>query len=166
MAAALNKYYSFSNPFGTNWVLWYLRESYTALLCANLPLTYPLIQRVFGLRNWNSYSGNTGSIQASNTRGTSTFGTAKSHSHWVSQSKRSRSSHFHNNSRTAESQEDIDDPFRNPSADDGPQFITSAIEMDGVKSYEKSSTDLSLDCPMSWRTEQNRKKDFNYHTTT
>ncbi|KAH7379353.1 hypothetical protein DE146DRAFT_761542 [Phaeosphaeria sp. MPI-PUGE-AT-0046c] len=54
VAAALNKYYSFTNPFGTEWTIWYLRESYTALLCANLPLIYPLIQRVFKLRNWSS----------------------------------------------------------------------------------------------------------------
>jgi hypothetical protein len=165
----LNKYYSFENPFGTDWVLWYLRESYTALLCANLPLTYPLIQRIFRLRNWSSYSGNTDTLQAPNTRGTSTFGTARNHSHWVSQSKRSRSNHLRNDLRTTESQEDIHNPFRTPSADDGPHFITSAIEMDGVKSheipYEKSITDLSIDSPMSWRTEQDRKKDFNYHAT-
>lgn len=54
IAAGLNKYYSFTNPFGTEWTIWYLRESYTAILCANLPLIYPLIQRLFKLRNWSS----------------------------------------------------------------------------------------------------------------
>jgi hypothetical protein len=54
VAAGLNKYYSFTNPFGTEWTIWYLRESYTAILCANLPLIYPLIQRIFKLRNWSS----------------------------------------------------------------------------------------------------------------
>lgn len=145
-------------------MLWYLRESYTALLCANLPLTYPLIQRIFNLRNWSSHSGQSRSIQAAgtNTRGTGTFGTARSHSHWVSQSKsRPKSKHL----RDTESQEDINDPFRNPSAAtyEGPHFITSAIEMDGVKTYEKSLTDLSIDSPTSWRTEEARKKDFNYN---
>lgn len=47
--------------------MWYLRESYTAFLCANLPLTYPLIQRIFKLKSWshNSYSGRylSGSLQ-------------------------------------------------------------------------------------------------------
>jgi hypothetical protein len=59
-AAALNKYYSFTNPFGVEWTIWYLRESYTAILCANLPLTWPLLQRIFKLKNWsqNSYSNN------------------------------------------------------------------------------------------------------------
>ncbi|KAF2013505.1 hypothetical protein BU24DRAFT_434530 [Aaosphaeria arxii CBS 175.79] len=59
VAAALNKYYSFTNPFGNEWTIWYLRESYTALLCANLPLTYPLVQRIFKLKNWSyqSYGG-------------------------------------------------------------------------------------------------------------
>ncbi|KAJ8112244.1 hypothetical protein OPT61_g5352 [Boeremia exigua] len=169
VAAILNKYYSFANPFGLDWVLWYLRESYTAILCANLPLTYPLIQRVFRLRNWNSNSGESHSIQAAGTtsRGTKTFGTNKSHSHWVSQNKsRAKSKVFRDNLGFAESQEDIHDPFRNPSADSTPQFIISAIEMDGVKSYEKSLTDLSIENPMSWRTQQDRMKDFNYNAPT
>ncbi|KAH6638096.1 hypothetical protein C7974DRAFT_154186 [Boeremia exigua] len=169
VAAVLNKYYSFSNPFGNDWVLWYLRESYTALLCANLPLTYPLIQRVFNLRNWSSHSGESHSIQAAgtNTRGTNTFGTARSHSHWVSQNKtRTKSKIYRDDLRAAESQEEINDPFRNPSADNGPVFITSAIELDGVKAYEKSSTDISIESPMTWRTEQDRMKDFNYNAPT
>lgn len=58
IAAALNKYYSFTHPFGQEWTIWYLRESYTALLCANLPLIYPLIQRVFNLKNWSHRSYN------------------------------------------------------------------------------------------------------------
>jgi hypothetical protein len=80
----------------------------------------------------------------------------------VSQNKsRPKSNHL----RDTESQEDINDPFRNSSAatDEAPRFITSAIEMDGVKTYEKSLTDLSIDSPMSWRTEEARKKDFNYN---
>ncbi|KAF2679377.1 hypothetical protein K458DRAFT_118673 [Lentithecium fluviatile CBS 122367] len=58
IAAVLNKYYSFTHPFGTEWTEWYLRESYTAMLCANLPLTYPLIQRLFKLKNWSHHSYN------------------------------------------------------------------------------------------------------------
>ena len=49
--------------------MWYLRESYTAFLCANLPLTYPLLQRIFRLRSWshNSYNGRyiSGSLERS-----------------------------------------------------------------------------------------------------
>lgn len=67
VAAVLNKYYSFTHPFGDEWTMWYLRESYTAFLCANLPLTYPLVQRIFKLKSWshNSYSGRylSGSLQ-------------------------------------------------------------------------------------------------------
>ncbi|KAF2788028.1 hypothetical protein K505DRAFT_342444 [Melanomma pulvis-pyrius CBS 109.77] len=62
VASILNKYYSFTNPFGVEWTIWYLRESYTALLCANLPLIYPLIQRAFNLHNW-SYKSNYGTGQ-------------------------------------------------------------------------------------------------------
>ncbi|KAF2643733.1 hypothetical protein P280DRAFT_466474 [Massarina eburnea CBS 473.64] len=57
VSAVLNKYYSFTHPFGSEWTQWYLREAYTAVICANLPFTYPFIQRVFNLKSWshNSY---------------------------------------------------------------------------------------------------------------
>jgi hypothetical protein len=58
VAAVLNKYYSFTHPFGLEWTQWYLREAYTAMLCANLPLTYPLIQKLFKLKNWSNHSQN------------------------------------------------------------------------------------------------------------
>jgi hypothetical protein len=61
----LNKYYSFTNPFGVEWTIWYLRESYTAMLCANLPLIYPLIQRALNLNNWSYGSRGTGTIRGS-----------------------------------------------------------------------------------------------------
>ncbi|KAF2707660.1 hypothetical protein K504DRAFT_340924, partial [Pleomassaria siparia CBS 279.74] len=51
-ASILNKYYSFTHPFGLEWTVWYLRESYTSILCANLPLIYPLVQRAFNLNSW------------------------------------------------------------------------------------------------------------------
>ncbi|KAF2468051.1 uncharacterized protein BDR25DRAFT_57167 [Lindgomyces ingoldianus] len=60
IAAVLNKYYSFTHPFGTQWTIWYLRESYTAILCANLPLTWPVLQRIFNLNNWSHNSYGTG----------------------------------------------------------------------------------------------------------
>lgn len=56
IAAALNKYYSFSHPFAPDWTIWYLRESYTAILCANLPFTWPILQRAFNLSNWSQNS--------------------------------------------------------------------------------------------------------------
>ncbi|KAF2647354.1 hypothetical protein K491DRAFT_614704 [Lophiostoma macrostomum CBS 122681] len=70
VAAVLNKYYSFTSPFGSEWTIWYLRESYTAILCANLPLIYPLLQRIFKLKNWshNSYAGTRYGTYGTNTR--------------------------------------------------------------------------------------------------
>lgn len=38
--------------FSTNWIIWYLREAFTAMLCANLPLTRPVLQRLFKLGDW------------------------------------------------------------------------------------------------------------------
>ncbi len=58
LSAILNKFYSFSQPFGSDWTFWYIRESSTALIVANLPLTWPLLRRVFDLRSFNAESSN------------------------------------------------------------------------------------------------------------
>ena len=65
LCAILNKYYSFTEPFGDYWTFWvriscssyrqpqfanvgqYVRESSTALLVANLPYIWTLLRRVF-----------------------------------------------------------------------------------------------------------------------
>lgn len=51
LCAVLNKYYSFTDPFGILWVYWYVRECSTALLVANLPFLWGLIRRFLGLRD-------------------------------------------------------------------------------------------------------------------
>ncbi|KAF2739352.1 hypothetical protein EJ04DRAFT_357927 [Polyplosphaeria fusca] len=78
VAAALNKYYSFTNPFGQEWTIWYLRESYTAILCANLPLTWPVLQRIFNLSSWSHNSYGTGQYP-SQSRGRNTASVFRSH---------------------------------------------------------------------------------------
>lgn len=56
----LNKYYSFIQPFGLDWTFWYIRESSTALIAANLPLTWTFLQRVFNLKSFREkYHSNT-----------------------------------------------------------------------------------------------------------
>ena len=54
IAAILNKYYSFTNPFGSQWIYWYCRESSTSLLVTNLPFVYTLFRRLFKLRSLDS----------------------------------------------------------------------------------------------------------------
>jgi hypothetical protein len=49
LAAALNKYYSFTQPFGISWTFWYVRESSTSIIVANLPFTWHLLRRMFKL---------------------------------------------------------------------------------------------------------------------
>ncbi|CAJ2509533.1 Uu.00g145590.m01.CDS01 [Anthostomella pinea] len=58
LSAILNKFYSFHEPFGTAWTFWYIRESSTALITANLPFTWTLLQRVFNLKSFNGKSSN------------------------------------------------------------------------------------------------------------
>jgi hypothetical protein len=50
VAAVLNKYYSFTAPFDDDWVFWYVRESATAIIVANLPFVWLLYRRMFGIR--------------------------------------------------------------------------------------------------------------------
>ncbi|QUC17508.1 uncharacterized protein UV8b_01749 [Ustilaginoidea virens] len=52
LSAILNKFYSFNEPFGSQWTFWYIRESSTAIIVSNLPLTWPLFRRLFHLRSF------------------------------------------------------------------------------------------------------------------
>ncbi|KAI1080374.1 hypothetical protein F5B20DRAFT_580408 [Whalleya microplaca] len=54
LSAILNKYYSFTEPFGSSWTFWYIRESSTAIIAANLPLTWTLMQRIFNAKSFNA----------------------------------------------------------------------------------------------------------------
>lgn len=56
LSALLSKYYSFTEPFGSSWTFWYIRESSTALITANLPATWTLIRHHFHLSSFNHKS--------------------------------------------------------------------------------------------------------------
>lgn len=49
VCAILNKIYSFTNPFGSEWVFWYVRESSTALIVANMPFVWSFYRRLLHL---------------------------------------------------------------------------------------------------------------------
>jgi hypothetical protein len=51
VAAILNKVYSFSEPFSEQWVYWYVRESSTALIVANLPFVWLFYRKIFRIRS-------------------------------------------------------------------------------------------------------------------
>ncbi|KAF2014103.1 hypothetical protein BU24DRAFT_370800 [Aaosphaeria arxii CBS 175.79] len=57
LAAILSKYYSLGSPYGTEWIYWYIREVSTAIISANLPLTWTLLQKIFGVSNFYSRYG-------------------------------------------------------------------------------------------------------------
>jgi len=56
LSAILSKFYSFNEPFGSNWTFWYVRESSTALLTSNLPYIWTLLRRLFNLGSFNGSS--------------------------------------------------------------------------------------------------------------
>lgn len=56
LSAILNKFYSFKEPFGSNWTFWYIRESSTALITTNLPYIWTLLRRLFNLKSFNGSS--------------------------------------------------------------------------------------------------------------
>jgi hypothetical protein len=52
-ASIMNSYYSFSNPYKSTWIYWYVRESSTAILVANLPFTWTILRELFELGNFD-----------------------------------------------------------------------------------------------------------------
>ena len=54
LAAILSKHYSLGIPYGTDWIYWYIRKVSTAIIAANLPLTWTLLQRIFGVSGFYS----------------------------------------------------------------------------------------------------------------
>ncbi|KAI6855952.1 hypothetical protein KC338_g7913 [Hortaea werneckii] len=56
LAAVLNKVYSFNQPFGSAWTYWYVRESSTALLVANLPFVWAFWRRITGQKTTEGIS--------------------------------------------------------------------------------------------------------------
>ncbi|EUC30906.1 hypothetical protein COCCADRAFT_28287 [Bipolaris zeicola 26-R-13] len=148
VAAALNKYYSFTHPFGNEWTIWYLRESYTAILCANLPLTYPLIQRVFGLRNWSSNTYDSSNAYGRSTTQPQPPSVRRPDASWSEPTPQQIPRGFRDIFRKTESQEDINGGLGKQKEERDPEFITSAIEMEDAQSHRASS----MSGPGSWRT--------------
>ena len=52
-ASIMNSYYSFSDPYKSTWIYWYVRESSTAILVANLPFTWTILRELFELGNFD-----------------------------------------------------------------------------------------------------------------
>jgi hypothetical protein len=50
IAAVLSKSSSWRDPYSDAWVYWYVRESATAVIVANLPFVWLLYRRMFGVR--------------------------------------------------------------------------------------------------------------------
>ncbi|KFA52603.1 hypothetical protein S40293_07221 [Stachybotrys chartarum IBT 40293] len=77
VAAILSKYYSLGSPYGTQWIFWYIREVSTAIITANLPLTWTLLQSLFGLSSfYSSKFGKSSGQQTSQTQGGNRFRSA------------------------------------------------------------------------------------------
>lgn len=56
IASMLNSYYSFKNPYKQTWIFWYVRESSTAILVANLPYTWTVLRELFDLEKFDENS--------------------------------------------------------------------------------------------------------------
>lgn len=53
-AAALSAYYSLHRPYIHTWLSWYLRESSTVIIVANMPFTWTLLRELFEVDEFNS----------------------------------------------------------------------------------------------------------------
>jgi hypothetical protein len=56
LSSVFNKYYSFTHPFSDQWTYWYVRESSTALIVANIPFTWTILRRIFKLKSFDGNS--------------------------------------------------------------------------------------------------------------
>lgn len=159
VAAVLNKYYSFTNPFGSEWTVWYLRESYTAILCANLPLIYPLIQRIFRLKNWSHRTGTIdGEYHQQDSQQAPTINSERAI--WSNTKPPPVHVNAGGSLRGTRSQEAMDSAFDGP-RDNGPHFITSAIDLKDLSlpptpttpttNGVRSSIASSSVTPVDWR---------------
>jgi hypothetical protein len=70
ICAILSKHLSFTQPFSAVWVFWYCREASTAIIVTNMPYSWALIRRAFGLKSFFGASdiGHLNSIQGLPTR--------------------------------------------------------------------------------------------------
>ncbi|KAF2002032.1 hypothetical protein P154DRAFT_431761 [Amniculicola lignicola CBS 123094] len=78
-AAAYSKYQSFKHPFSPIWISWYLREAFTAMLCANLPLTRPVLQHLFRTKFFTSTNNTSNPMHTSGMYGRYADGSRRSH---------------------------------------------------------------------------------------
>jgi hypothetical protein len=53
LASIMNSYYSLSSPYRHTWIDWYVRESSTAILVANLPFTWTILRRCFEIGDFD-----------------------------------------------------------------------------------------------------------------
>ncbi|KAI9715448.1 MAG: hypothetical protein M1812_005924 [Candelaria pacifica] len=61
LAAILNKYTNFASPLTTTYMIWYIRESSTAIYVANIMCWWPLLRKFFGMRTFSGDSSGRGS---------------------------------------------------------------------------------------------------------
>ena len=54
IVAILNRYYNFTQPNELVFLIWYNGEASTAVMIANLPMCWALLQKVFSLDAWGS----------------------------------------------------------------------------------------------------------------
>lgn len=50
ICAILSKHLSFTQPFSSEWLFWYTRESSTAMIVANMPYSWTIIRKVFHVK--------------------------------------------------------------------------------------------------------------------
>jgi hypothetical protein len=56
IASIMNSYFSFRDPYKQSWIYWYIRETSTAILVANLPYTWQILRELFDLGTFDESS--------------------------------------------------------------------------------------------------------------
>ncbi|KAH7120295.1 hypothetical protein B0J13DRAFT_680598 [Dactylonectria estremocensis] len=114
LAAALSKYYSLGQPYGSDWIYWYIREVSTAIITANLPLTWTLLQRVFKIGSFHAKYGRSSGARTGDGTGRlrSAYGNLSSRN---AEKTRPKKTTIHDPDLSpSESQEQINEPYGIP----------------------------------------------------
>ncbi|KAI0433203.1 hypothetical protein F5Y09DRAFT_352210 [Xylaria sp. FL1042] len=140
-AAIANKYFSFTEPFGVSWTYWYIRESSTALIVANIPFLWTAVR--FALRLTTSRATPTSKTDRPQGLASAYGHNAKGVNHNTTISRGSRAEDFEH-FKPLESQEDIryyNDNIPLKIYRRQEVFVTTETSDDGVSVHRQPSRD-------------------------
>lgn len=151
IASILNSYYSFKNPYKQTWVDWYVRESSTAILVANLPFTWTILRECFDVGSfdeanppaWTYHSARTAQGRRSAQMRSQSGHTAVSTAHRHSPTASHRSHSTHNTMTLVDSLTALKHQYYNPSHSQRTSGTDRGCADEAIKHHDFAPTSSS-----------------------